>query len=206
ALADRIGEPSRPAMFARMWRLIATISGGDHRAALADLAALCESEGDPHHRIPLHQAIARGHSRLDRAANAGRGAGRVRAGREEVCTRCGLEFTRAATESLARVGAVAEAVRWFGESARAQPRGDLQVWEHHRARSALAAAGRGDRASLQEAVDMADGLGMPIESIWARTSMARVKAAEGDQAGAETILWEAAAVAEEAGAATERAH
>ncbi len=53
---------------------------------------------------------------------------------------------------------------------------------------------------------MADRLGMPIESIWARTSMARVQAAEGDQAGAETTLWDAATVAEETGAATERAH
>ena len=47
---------------------------------------------------------------------------------------------------------------------------------------------------------------MPIESIWARTSKARVQAAEGDQAGAETTLWDAATVADEAGAATERAH
>src|SRR5262249_12595071 len=68
------------------------------------------------------------------------------------------------------------------------------------------AAGRGDRASLQETVDMAERLGMPIESIWARTSIARVKAAEGDQAEAETTLWDAAAVAEETGAVTERAH
>src|SRR2546421_3781828 len=37
ALAERIGEPSRPAMLARMWRLIGTISAGDHRAALAGL-------------------------------------------------------------------------------------------------------------------------------------------------------------------------
>ena len=59
---------------------------------------------------------------------------------------------------------------------------------------------------LQEAVDGADGLGMRIESIWARTSVARVKAAEGDQAGAGTILWDASAIAEETGAATERAH
>jgi DNA-binding CsgD family transcriptional regulator len=210
ALAERIGEPSRPAMLARMWRLLATISDGDHRAALADLAALCESEGDPHHRIPLHQAIARWRSRLDRAASADEVHARIAAGRRDVaearCTRCGLEFTRAATESLARVGAVAEAVRWFEEAERAPPRGDLQVWDHLRARSALAAAGRGDRASLQEAVDRADGLGMPIESIWARTSAARVKAAEGDQAEAETTLWDAAAVAEETGAATERAH
>ena len=47
---------------------------------------------------------------------------------------------------------------------------------------------------------------MRIESIWARTSLARVKAAEGDTAGAETILWLASAIAEETGAATERAH
>ena len=210
ALAGRIGEPSRPAMLARMWRLLATISDGDHRAALADLAALCEGEGDPHHRIPLHQAIARWHSRLDGAESVDEVQARIAAGRRDVaearCTRCGLEFTRAATESLARVGAVPEAVRWFEEAERAPPRGDLQVWDHLRARSALAAAGRGDRASLQEAVDRADGLGMPIESIWARTSMARVKAAEGDQAEAETTLWDAAAVAEETGAATERAH
>ena len=47
---------------------------------------------------------------------------------------------------------------------------------------------------------------MPIESIWARTSMALVKADEGNQPEAETTLWGAAAVAEEAGAATERAY
>src|SRR5204862_4569018 len=58
ALAERIGEPSRPAMRTQMWRLTATISAGDHRAALAGLQALCEAEWDPHHRIPLHQAIA----------------------------------------------------------------------------------------------------------------------------------------------------
>src|SRR5262249_45202747 len=135
---------------------------------------------------------------------------RITAGRRDVadarCTRCGLEFTRAATESLARVGAVAEAERWFEEAERASPRGDLQVWEQLRARSALAAAGRGDRASLQQAVDGADGLRIPIESSWARTRMAAVLAAEGDKAGAETTLWDAATVAEETGAATERAH
>ena len=210
ALAERIGEPSRPAMLARMWRLIATISAGDHRAALAGLQALCEDERDPHHRIPLHQAIARWRSRLDGAASADEVHARIAAGRRDMadarCTRCGLEFIRAATESLARIGDVAEAVRWFEEAEHAPPRGDLQAWDHLRARSALAAAGRGDRASLQEAVDTADGLGMRIESIWARTSLALVKAAEGDTAGAETILWHASAIAEETGAATERAH
>src|SRR5205814_3014979 len=130
------------------------ISDGDHRAALADLAALCEAEGDPHHRIPLHQAIARWHSRLNGPAVADEVHARIAAGRRDVaearCTRCGLEFTRAAAESLARVGAVAQAKRWFGEAERARPRGDLQMWEHQRARSALAATGHGDRASLQE--------------------------------------------------------
>src|SRR5207247_4429159 len=47
ALAERIGEPSRPAMRARMWRLIATISARDHGAAPAGLAALCAGERDP---------------------------------------------------------------------------------------------------------------------------------------------------------------
>jgi len=210
ALAERIGEPSRPAMRTRMWRLIAMISSGDRGAALAGLQALCDGERDPHHRIPLHQAIACWRSRLDGAASADEVHARIAAGRRDVaearCARCGLEFTRAATESLARVGAVAEAVRWFAEAEQAPPRGDLQVWDHLRARAALAAAGRGDRVWLQEAVDMADRLGMPIESIWARTSMARVQAAEGDQAGAETTLRDAAAVAEETGAATDRAH
>src|SRR5881628_1117634 len=84
ALAERIGEPSRPAMLARMWRQIATISHGDHRAALADLAALCESEGDPHHRIPLHQAIARWRSRLDGAAGADEVHARIASGRADM--------------------------------------------------------------------------------------------------------------------------
>jgi DNA-binding CsgD family transcriptional regulator len=210
ALAERIGEPSRPATLARMWRLIGTISAGDHRAALAGLVAMCESERDPHHRIPLHQAISRWHSRLGGAARADEVRARIATGRTDVadarCTRCGLEFIRAATESLARVGAVAEAMRWFEEAENAPPRGDLQAWDHLRARSALAAAGRGDRASLQDAIDTADRLGMGIESIWARTSLALVKAGDGDTAGAETILWQASAVAEATGATTERAH
>lgn len=210
SLAERIGEPSRPAMLARMWRLIATISASDHRAALADLQALCETEQDPHHRIQLHQAIARWRARLDGAASADEVRARVSAGRADVdaarCTRCGLDFIRAATESLARIGAVAEAERWFEEAEHSPPRGDLQAWDHLRARSALAAAGRGDRASLQDAIDTADRLGMGIESIWARTSLALVKAGEGDTAGAETILWHASAIAEATGATTERAH
>src|SRR5206468_12280694 len=37
ALAERIGEPSRPAMLTRMWRLIATISAGAPGAAPAGL-------------------------------------------------------------------------------------------------------------------------------------------------------------------------
>lgn len=45
---------------------------------------------------------------------------------EARCIRCGLEFVRAATESLACVGAVAEAERWFEEAEHAPPRGDLQ--------------------------------------------------------------------------------
>jgi len=210
ALAERIGEPSRSAMGARMYRLISTISAGDHRAALAGLVAQCESERDPHHRIPLHQAIARWHSRLGGAARTEEVRARIATGRTDVadarCTRCRLEFTRAATESLARVGAVADAMRWFEEAESAPPRGDLQAWDHLRARSALAAAGRGDRALLQDAINTADRLGMGIESIWARTSLALVKAGDGDTAGAETILWQASTTAEAIGATTERAH
>src|SRR2546421_575029 len=143
ALAERIGEPSRPAMLTRMWRLITTISAGDHGAALAGLQALCEDERDPHHRIPLHQAIARWLSRLDGTASADEVHARIAAGRRDMaearCTRCGLEFIRAATESLARSGDVAEAVPWFGEAEHSPPRGDLQVWDHLRVRSGLAA-------------------------------------------------------------------
>jgi DNA-binding NarL/FixJ family response regulator len=47
---------------------------------------------------------------------------------------------------------------------------------------------------------------MGIESIWARTSLALVKAGEGDTAGAEMILRDAAAIAEASGATTERGH
>jgi len=49
-------------------------------------------------------------------------------------------------------------------------------------------------------------MGMGIESIWARTSLARVKVVDGDTAGAETILRHASATAEETGAVTERAY
>jgi DNA-binding CsgD family transcriptional regulator len=210
ALAERIGEYSRPAMRARMWRLIATISADDHRAALAGLRTLCEDEPDPHHRIPIRLAIARWRARLDGTASTDEVHAQIAAGRKDMeearCTRCGLEFIRAATESLARIGDVAEAVRWFEEAAHAPPRGDLQAWDHLLARAILASAGHGDRASLEEAVVMADKLGMGIESIWARTTLAGVKAAEGDTAGAETILREASATAEGSGAATERAH
>jgi DNA-binding CsgD family transcriptional regulator len=47
---------------------------------------------------------------------------------------------------------------------------------------------------------------MGIESIWARTSLALVKAGEGDTAEAETILGQASEVADATGATTERAH
>lgn len=210
ALAARIGEPSRPAMLVRMYGLIAAISAGDHRVALAGLQAMCEDEPDPHHRIPLHQAIARWSSRLDGGDSAGEVHARIAAGRRDMaearCTRCGLEFTRAAPESLARVGDPSEAARWFEEAEHAPPRGDLQAWEQLRARSALAAARRDDNASLHEAVARADALGMPIEAIWARANLALVTAAEGDTAGAEAILRRASEIAEETGAATERAH
>src|SRR5256886_12256351 len=193
-----------------MSRLSGTISAGGPRAARAGLVAMCESERDPHHRIPLHQAISRWHARLGGAARADEVRAAIATGRTDVadarCTRCGLEFIRAATESLARIGAVAEAMRWFEEAEHSPPRGDLQAWDHLRARSALAAAGRGDRASLQDAIDTADRLGMGIESIWARTSLALVKAGEGDTAGAATILRHASAIAEATGATTERAH
>jgi DNA-binding CsgD family transcriptional regulator len=210
ALAERIGEYSRSALGARMYRLISMISTGDHQAALADLVAQCESERDPHHRIPLHQAIARWRSRLDGAASAEEVRARIAIGRRDMedarCARCGVEFMRAATESLARVGAVAEAERCFDEAHAAPPRGDLQAWDQLRARSALAAAGHGDRGSLQDAIEAADRLGMRVESIWARTDLALVKAAEGDTAEAQTFLRQAAAIAEETGAMTERAH
>jgi DNA-binding CsgD family transcriptional regulator len=210
ALAERIGEPSRSAMGARMYRLISAISAGDHRAALADLAEQCDTERDPHHRIPLHQAISRWHARLGGAARADEVRARIAAGRSDVedarCTRCHLEFIRAATDSLVRVGAVEEAVHWFEEVENAPQRGDLQAWDDLRARSALAAAGRGDRALLEDAIDTADQLGMGIESIWARTSFALVKAGDGDTVGAETILRQASAFAEAIGATTERAH
>jgi len=117
-----------------------------------------------------------------------------------------VAYGRRADGSLARIGDVPEAARWFEEAEHAPPRGDLQALDQLRARSARAAAGRGDRASLQDAIDTADRLGMGIESIWARTSLALVKAGEGDTAGAETILWEASAIAEATGATTERAH
>ena len=210
ALAERIGEPSRSATLAGSWRLIAEVSAGDHRAALAGLAELCESEPDPHHRIHLHQTIARWRSRLDATASADEVLARISTGANDVedahCTRCGLEFVRAAVESLARVGAVTEAKRWLEEAEQTPPRGDLQAWDHLRARSALAAAGVGDRASLHEAIDTADRLGLGIESIWARVSLAAVHAADADTAGAETVLRQAAAIAENSAAATERAH
>lgn len=210
ALAERIGEYSRPALRTRMWRLIATISAGDHRAALAGLQTLCEDEQDPHHRIPIRLAIARWRARLDGTASADEVHAQIAAGRSDMeearCNRCGLEFIRGATESLARIGDVPEAVRWFEEAEKAPPRGDLQGWDHLLARALLAAAGHGDRASLEEAVVMADRLGMGIESIWARTTLAGVKVAEGDAAAAETMLRHASAIAEETGAATERAH
>jgi DNA-binding CsgD family transcriptional regulator len=209
SLAERIGEYSRPATFVRMWGLIVAISAGDHNPALADLQAMCQEERDPHQRIPLHQAIARWRARLDGAAGADEVHAEIAAGRKDVeearCLRCGREFSRAATESLARIGDVGEAAGWYDAVERA-PRGDLQTWEDLRARSSLAAGGAGDRASLEEAVDTADALEMGIESIWARTSLARVTVADGDIAGAETILRQASATAERTGAVTERAY
>ena len=206
ALAARIGEESRPSKIVRVWRSVIQISCGDRGNALDDLGAIADEESDPHHRIVVHESIARWKARLFEAAATDEVREALSAGFADAevagCDRCSSEVELAAVEALVRIGATDEA----GE--RLQRRGDsegatlLEKWNLVRARASLG-QGANEPALLQEAVTMADRIGLGLEAIWARLDLGQV-IADTDPQGAVAALQEARTRAEVAGASLEK--
>ena len=208
ALAARTGEESRPAKIASVWGNVIQISCGDRDAALDNLRAIAREEADPHHRIIVHESIARWSARLyeARASNDVREALRAGLADAEVarCDRCSSQLELAAVEALVRIGATEEAGRRLER--RGSPKGGtlLEEWNIVRARASLTQGGDGgDPTPLQEAVAMADRIGLGLEAIWARLDLGQV-IAEADPEGSVATLQEARKLAGEAGAPLEK--
>ena len=208
ALAARVGEHSRQATIVGLRRHILSISRGDRSAALAALQTLAAEEGDRHHRIEVHLAIATWLARLEGRAGAEQVRAALTAGRADAdaagCARCRTEFLFGGVDALARTGAVEGAARWLADAEQARGTGALQDWLQIRARGSLAVARDSSAAAtLEEVVTAADRLGMGLEAIWARLDLGRLPAVASD-GRAVTALQQARALAEEAGAVTEQ--
>jgi DNA-binding NarL/FixJ family response regulator len=209
ALSGRVAEHTRPAAMTQLWCQTIAVSRGNHGAALSALGALARDETDAHHRIAIHQTIARWHARLDDATSAADIAAALHVGRMDAdaaaCSRCRTEFLLSGSEVLARSGSLAEAEAWLEEGQRDSDPGILDQWLVERARASVAVAAGGSSAeeALQHAITAADQLGMGLEAIWARLDLGQLlstTAAERSSA----VLQEAFASALSAGAATEQ--
>lgn len=211
ALAARIGEASRPAKIAHVWHTIMQISYGDRDVALNQLPSLAREESDPHHRIILHESIAKWSARLYEAAAEDDVREALDAGRTDAeaarCQRCSAQFELSAVETLVRIGAREEAVRRLqsAESAESAESGTLlEQWNLVRARASLMDGVSGlDPLQLRDAVEMADRVGLGLEAIWARLDLGRA-IAKANREAAVTVFQEARKLAEDTHAILEK--
>lgn len=207
-LAARTGEESRPAKIASVWSKVIQISCGDRDAALDALRAICREEMDPHHRIIVHESIARWSARIYEAAAADDVRASLRAGLADAetarCDRCSSQFNLAAVEALVRIGATDEAAQWMQLRGASQARTLLEKWNITRATASLAQEGDGRHQSttLRDAVETADRIGLGLEAIWARLDLGKT-IAQSDSGAAIAILQDARGLAENAGAILE---
>lgn len=208
ALAARIGEASRPAKIAHVWHTIMQISCGDRDAALNELRAIAREESDPHHRIILHESIAKWSARLSEATaeddvREALDAGLADAGAAR-CQRCSAQFELAAVEALARIGARDEASRRLQNAGSTEGGTLLEQWNVVRATASLALGADGlDPLPLQAAVAMADRVGLGLEAIWARLDLGRA-ISEADREAAVTVFQEARKLAHDTYAILEK--
>jgi DNA-binding CsgD family transcriptional regulator/tetratricopeptide (TPR) repeat protein len=209
ALAARIGEHTRPAAMMQLWLRTIEVSRGNRGVALDALGTMARDETDPHHRMAIHQTIARWLTRLDGGTSAEEILAPLHAGRIDAdtagCARCRTEFLLSGSETLARAGAVTDAVIWLREGQRDADGGVFDEWLGTRARASVAVAANeaGAEEALEHAVATADGLGMGLEAIWARLDLGRLLSAGAPRSSA--VLQEAYALAQSTGAATEQA-
>ncbi|HVL90729.1 MAG TPA: AAA family ATPase [Actinomycetota bacterium] len=205
ALAERIGEHSRAASIAMLWRARIQVHRGDRDDAIATLRRLAGAESDGHHRIVIQESIAIWLARLEGAAAAAEIRSRVGDGHADAdaagCARCRTEFLLAAAEALARIGDDRAAAVLLREGSEAAPDGDLQRWNLLRAEASVAVAARApDTAErVRDTVRAADRTGLGIEAIWARIDLGRLLP---DEAAVEALR-EAHHAAADAGARTE---
>jgi DNA-binding CsgD family transcriptional regulator len=208
ALSARIDEHTRPAAMTQLWCHTIAVSRGNHGAALNALGTLARDETDAHHRMAIHQTIARWHARLGDAASAADVASALDAGRVDAdtagCARCRTEFLLSGSEVLARTGSVVEAEAWLQEGQRDSDAGIFDQWLVERARASVAVAANGSSAedALQHSITAADQLGMGLEAIWARLDLGKELATTAAGRSSE-VLQEAYALAQSAGASTE---
>lgn len=208
ALAARIGEESRPTKIARVWHTIMQISSGDRDAAFQELRTLAHEESDPHHRIILHESIAKWSARIHEAAAADDVRAALDAGLVDAesarCHRCSAQLQLAAVEALGRIGALDHAAHWLQSGEIVEGGTLLEHWNVIRARASLSQGASGfDPEPLQDAVAMADRIGLGLEAIWARLDLGRTLSKE-DQKAAVKVLQEARELADRTDALLEK--
>lgn len=208
ALAARVDDDSRQANIVALRRQVLNLSRGDRAAALSAIREMAGRETDRHHRVDLHLASAVWLARLEGAARADDVRAALAAGLADVeaagCVRCAAEFRFSAVDALGRIGAVEDAAAWLLHAEEAMGVGDFQRWLLVRARASLAlAGGRSGSEALDEAMTLADRLGLRLEAIWARLDLGNLMADTGDDRAMD-ILQQARALAEQAGAVTEQ--
>ena len=208
ALAARTGEESRPAKIASVWSNVIQISCGDRDAALVNLRAIAREESDPHHRIIVHESIAKWSARLYEAAATKDVHEALRAGLADAevagCDRCSSQIELAAVEALVRIGAADEVGDRLRRRGSSEGGTLLEQWNIVRARASLTQEGdKRDLRALQDAVEMADRIGLGLEAIWARLDLGRTTA-EADPEGSAAVLQEARTLAGGAGARLEK--
>jgi DNA-binding CsgD family transcriptional regulator len=208
ALSSRIGQHTRPAAITQLFLQTIQVSRGDRATALAALGTLARDEADAHHRLSIHQTIARWRARLAVDSCADDALSALHAGRMDAdtagCTRCRMEFLLSGSEVLARLGFLTEAVAWLQEGERDADPEALDQWFVERAWASVAVAAREASAAetLEHAITTADQLGMGLEAIWARLDLGQLLSATA--AGPTSpVLGEAHALAQSAGATTE---
>ena len=211
-LEKRLGNAPRRWGNPTPWFHAIELSLGDPEPAVRALRRDAETEVDPHFRMRIHQNIAAWQARFGGARLASEVEAELAAARTDSalagCPRCASELAVTSAELLARIGRVEEARHemgaWEGQAiAVGYP---MQEVRRARSRAAIAAA-RGDvhaAASMLEALaEDLKGEGLLEELLWARLDLGRVLA-DSDRDGSVRAFTNAAALAEEVGAETQR--
>ncbi len=206
ALGQRVGFTSRQI---HNWLHGARMSRGDWEVATDALRREAEAEQDPHFRLALQLSVAAGLSRLDPSRAREEVLGRLAAGRHDAdevgCRRCWGELILRGADARARVGDEEGSSQWIDDwEAGHQPAYPIAAWWRRRAGASLSLVRGSDDAvqALEAVATEADGLGLRLESIWARIDLAGMVGVD-DRDRATALLTGAAEAAGSLGAETE---